>query len=101
MQQPIRNRRRWLIAMPSDGEHLMMRIVFAAPIIGLIAVGAMSRAEPTMAQISPYLADNPNDLSGMQHTRSHKGYQQFDFDTVDLEALKKRGGGSIPVKRMS
>ena len=28
----------------------------------------------------------------MRHTRSHKGYQQFDFDTVDIEKLKQQKG---------
>jgi len=38
------------------------------------------------------LPDNPDDHSGLEHSHSGKGYQQFDFDTVDLEALIKKGG---------
>ena len=71
-------------------RNAVSKIDLAASIVALFAISAVAQADS--AKISPYLADNPNDLSGMQHTQSHKGYQQFDFDTVDLEALKKEGG---------
>ena len=48
-------------------------------------------ADPTEAEISSFL-ENPNDLSGLTHSQSHKGYQQFDFDTVDIEKLKQQKG---------
>lgn len=50
-------------------------------------------APPSEAQITEYLKGNPNDLSGLQMTHSHKGYQQYDFDTVvDIDKLKRTKG---------
>ncbi|WP_299589193.1 guanitoxin biosynthesis MBL fold metallo-hydrolase GntH [uncultured Microbulbifer sp.] len=47
---------------------------------------------PTESQIKDYLSGNPNDHSGLHPTHSHKGYQQFDFNTIDIEKLKQKKG---------
>jgi hypothetical protein len=68
----------------------MKKMALFLSIIGLFAVFNVAQAaDPTDAEIRAMLPDNPNDLSGLQHTHSHKGYQQFDFDIVDIEKLKQ------------
>ena len=64
-----------------------------ALLTGLVAVSYQLKAGPSEAEISEYLMNNPNDLSGLQQTHSHKGYQQFDFNTVvDIDKLKRTKG---------
>ncbi len=70
----------------------MKEIALVLPVIGLFAIFNVAQAaDPTEAEISSFL-ENPNDLSGLRHSHSHKGYQQFDFDTVDIEKLKQQKG---------
>ena len=69
----------------------MKIITLTTPIIGLFAIFNVAQAA-SLEKSGFSLPDNPDDLSGLEHTHSHQGYQQFDFDTVDLEALKKKGG---------
>ena len=70
----------------------MKTIAVAAPIIGLLSIFNVTHAASPEGKSGFSLPDNPYDLSGLEHTHSHQGYKQFDFDTVDLEALKKKGG---------
>jgi ribonuclease Z len=71
---------------------LMKKNILTIPIIGLFAIFSAALATSAEEKSEFSLPDNPHDLSGLELTHSHKGYQQFDFDTVDLEALKKKGG---------
>jgi len=69
----------------------MKTITLATVSIGLFAVFSIAQANPE-GKSDIILPVNPDDHSGLKHSHSHPGYQQFDFDTVDLEALKKKGG---------
>ncbi len=61
-------------------------------IVGLFAIFSVAQAGSPAGHSDIILPDNPDDLSGLVHSHSGKGYEQFNFDTVDLEALKKKGG---------
>ena len=64
-------------------------IVFAA----LLAATHLQASEQKITDfLIDYIADDPNDLSGLQLTNSHHSYKQFDFNTVDLEKLKQQKG---------
>jgi len=70
----------------------MKTITLATPITGLFAIFNVVQAASPEEKSGISLPDNPNDLSGLEHTHSHQGYQQFDFDTVDIEKLKQQKG---------
>jgi len=69
----------------------MKIIALTTPIIGLFILCSVAQAAgPSEAEIKAYL--NPNDHSGMKQTHSHKGFKQFNFNTVDMDTLKQRKG---------
>ena len=72
---------------------MIRKTMLMAVLSCMTVVSHQINAGPSEAEISDYLKSNPNDLSGLQHTHSHKGYQQFDFNTVvDIDKLKKTKG---------
>jgi hypothetical protein len=59
---------------------------------GLLVAQVNAQSASSEEEIKAFLGDNPHGHSGLQHTHSPCGYQQFDFNTVDLEQLKKTKG---------
>jgi hypothetical protein len=52
-------------------------------------MNAAAQSGPSEAEISAFIADHPDDLSGPQPTHSHKGYQRFDLPARrDLAAVR-------------
>ena len=58
----------------------------------LLATLSTAQAASIEEKASFSLPDNPDNHSGLEHSHSHQGYQQFDFDTVDLEKFKQQEG---------